>query len=115
MERLRHGTAQCDRIEERACLVEERLLMLNESVQTLTRLIEVSVLILISSDKEKLIWLQEINDKTTELTNPIVEQFFYRLELYLRRSIVDMNEKRAYIQALSVLRTPSMYHHVSFQ
>ena len=53
-ERLRRGTTQCDLIEQRACLAEERLSTLNESVQTLARLIEVSLLILISSDKEKL-------------------------------------------------------------
>ena len=46
-ERLRRGTTQCDLIEERACLAEERLTTLNESVQTLARLIEVSLLMLI--------------------------------------------------------------------
>jgi hypothetical protein len=107
LERLNRGTKQCDYIEQQACRVEERLLNLNQSVQTLSRLIEVSFLILISSDKEKLTWLQFINNKNLDLTHPIIKQFIYRLELYLKRSIVDDNEKQAYIQALTLLQSPS--------
>ena len=105
-ERLRRSMAQYDQIEQRTSLVEERFSLLNESVQTLARLIEVSLLILISSDKEKFIWLQLSIDKNLDLTDPKVEQFFYRLELYLRRSIIDKNEKQAYIRALSLVCTP---------
>lgn len=105
-ERLRRSMAQYDQIEQRTSLVEERFSLLNESVQTLARLIEVSLLILISSDKEKFIWLQLSIDKNSDLTDPKVEQFFYRLELYLRRSIIDKNEKQAYIRALSLVCTP---------
>ncbi|CAF0829856.1 unnamed protein product [Rotaria sp. Silwood1] len=108
MERLHRGTEQCDHIEQRACLAEERLFVLNDSIQTLARLIDVSYLILISLDKEKFAWLKLVNNENPELTNPIVKQFFYRLELYLRRSIIDNDEKRAYIQALRLLQLPSI-------
>ena len=108
MERLHRGIAQCDHIEQRACLAEERLTILNESVQTLSRLIEVSFLVLISSDKEKQIWLQLIDDKNLDLTDPIIKQFLYRLELYLRRSFIDNNEKYAYIKTLFLLQSPSI-------
>jgi hypothetical protein len=108
IERLQRGTTQCDHVEQRACLAEERLSILNQSIQTLSRLIEVSFLILISSDKEKLTWLQLVNDKNIDLTNPIIKQFFYRLELYLKRSIIDNNEKQAYIQALLHLQSPTL-------
>jgi hypothetical protein len=108
-ERLRRGTIQCNLIEQRACLAEERLSTLNESVQNLARLIEVSLLILISSDKEKLTWIQLTdNENTNQLTNPIIKQFFYRLETYLHRSIIDQDEKLAYIKALSLVRKPSI-------
>ncbi len=108
-ERLRLGTTQCDLIEQRACLTEQRLSTLNESVQTLARLIEVSLLILVSSDKEKLAWIQLIdNENNNQLTNPIIKQFFYRLENYLHRSIIDPDEKLAYLKALSLVRKPSI-------
>jgi hypothetical protein len=107
-ERLRRGTIQCDLIEQRACLAEERLSTLNQSVQNLARLIEVSLLILISSDKEKFAWIQLIDDENKQLTNPTIEQFFYRLECYLHRSIIDHEEKLAYIKALSLVRKPSI-------
>jgi hypothetical protein len=109
-ERLRRGTIQCDLIEQRACLAEERLSALNESVQNLARLIEVSLLIIISSDKEKLTWIQLIDNENsnTQLTNPIIKQFFYRLETYLHRSIIDQDEKLAYIKALSLVHKPSI-------
>src|SRR5689334_10478753 len=107
IERLHRGTIQCDRIEQRACLAEERLSILNESVEGLARLIEVSFLILMSSDKEKFTWLQLINDENLQLTNPIIEQFFYRLEFYLKRSVIDHNERRAYLHALFLLQSPS--------
>jgi len=107
-ERLRRGTTQCDLIEQRACLAEERLSTLNQSVETLARLLEVSLLIVISSDKEKLAWIQLINNENNQLTNPIIKQFFYRLENYLHRSIIDHDEKLAYIKALSLVRKPSI-------
>ena len=108
-ERLRRGTTQLDLIEQRACLAEERLSTLNDSVQTLARLIEVSLLILISSDKEKLAWIQMTdNDNNTQLTNPIIKQFFYRLENYLHRTIIDKDERLAYMKALSLVRKPSI-------
>jgi hypothetical protein len=107
-ERLRRGTIQCDLIEQRACLAEERLSTLNESVQTLARLIEVSLLILVSSDKEKFTWIQLMNNENNQLTNPIVKHFFYRLENYLHRSIIDQEEKLAYIKALSLVHKPSI-------
>ncbi|CAF2393378.1 unnamed protein product [Rotaria sp. Silwood2] len=107
-ERLRRGTAQCDLIEQRACLTEERLSTLNESVQTLARLIEVSLLILVSSDKEKFAWIQLNDNETNQLTNPIIKQFFYRLESSLHRSIIDDEEKLSYIKALSLVRKPSI-------
>jgi len=107
MERAHRGIAQCDHVEQRACLAEERLTILNESVQTLSRLIEISCLILISSDREKLTWLQLIDDENLDLTDPIITQFFYRLELHLGRSIIDNNEKHAYIQTLFLLQSPS--------
>jgi hypothetical protein len=108
-ERLRRGTIQCNLIEQRACLAEERLSTLNESVQNLARLIEVSLLILISSDKEKFTWIQLTDiENTNQLTNPIIKQFFYRLETYLHRSIIDQDEKLAYIKALSLVRKPSI-------
>ena len=106
-ERLRRDTEQCDLVEQRACQVEERLSSLHESAQALGRLIEVSLLILISSDKDKFAWLSSINDERQPLTDPIVEQFFYRLESYLRRSIIDRDEKQAYIQAFVLVRKPS--------
>jgi len=102
-ERLHRGTIQCDLIEQRACLAEERLSTLNESVQTLARLIEVSHLILVSSDKEKLSWIQLIDNENNQLTNPIIKQFFYRLENYLHRTIIDPDEKLGYIKALSLV------------
>jgi hypothetical protein len=107
-ERLRRGTIQCDLIEQRACLAEERLSTLNQSVQNLARLIEVSLLILISSDKEKFAWIELIDDENKQLTNPTIEQFFYRLECYLHRSIIDREEKLAYMKALSLVRKPSI-------
>jgi len=107
-ERLRRGTTQCDLIEQRACLAEERLSTLNESVQTLARLIEVSHLILVSSDKEKLSWILLIDNENNQLTNPIIKQFFYRLENYLHRTIIDPNEKLAYIKTLSLVRKSSI-------
>jgi hypothetical protein len=108
MERLRRGTTQCELIEQRACLAEQRLSTLNESVQTLALLIEVSLLILLSSDTEKLTWIQLINDDNNQLTNPIVKHFFYRLESYFHRSIMDQEEKLAYIKALSLIHKPSI-------
>ncbi|CAF0822546.1 unnamed protein product [Rotaria sordida] len=107
-ERLRRGTAQCDLIEQRACLTEERLSTLNESVQSLARLIEVSLLILVSSDKEKFAWIQLNDNETNQLTNPILKQFFFRLESYLHRSIIDDEEKLSYIKALSLVCKPSI-------
>ncbi|CAF0761827.1 unnamed protein product [Adineta steineri] len=106
-ERLRRGTIQCDLIEQRACLAEERLSTLNQSVQSLARLIEVSLLILISSDKEKFTWIQLINNENNQLTNPMIQQFLYRLESYLHRSINDHEEKLDYIKALSLVQKPS--------
>ena len=107
-ERLRRGTTQCDLIEQRTCLAEQRLSTLNESVQTLARLMEVSLLILVSSDKEKLTWIQLINNENYQLTNPTVKHFFYRLESYLHRSIMDQEEKLSYIKALSLIHKPSV-------
>ena len=108
-ERLRRGTTQCDLIEERACLAEERLTTLNESVQTLARLIEVSLLMLISSEKEKLAWTQlTVNDPNQLLTTPLIKQFFYRLENYLHRTITDQDERLAYVRALSLVRKSSI-------
>mgnify|MGYP000215190924 CR=1 FL=1 len=106
-ERLRRGTEQCDLIEQRACLTEERLSILDQSVQTLARLIEVSLLILISSDKEKFTWIELSFNENNQLTNPMVKQFFYRLESYLHRSIIDDEEKLSYIKALSLVHKPS--------
>ena len=107
LERLQRGTTKCDYIEQQACLVEERLLNLNQSVQTLACLIDVSFLILNSSDKEKFTWLQFINDKNLDITHPIMKQFFNRLESYLNRSIINDNEKLRYIQALILLHSSS--------
>ena len=106
LERLHRGMMQCDGIEQRACLTEERLFKLNESVQTLARLIEISCLFLISSEKEKMVWLQLTNDGSILLTNTIVEEFLDRLQWYLKREINDVNEKQAYIQALFLLQSP---------
>ena len=108
-DRLRRGTTQCDLIEERACRAEERLTTLNESVQTLARLIEVSLLMLISSEKEKLAWRQLTTNDPNQLTsNPMIKQFFYRLENYLHRTITDQDERLAYIKALSLVRKSSI-------
>lgn len=106
IKRLRRGIAQYDHTEERACAVEASLSKLNESVEVLARLIEISSLLLMSPDKEKIVWLQTMKDEDFELTNPNFEQFFHRLECYLRREMIDMNEKQAYIQALSLLQPP---------
>jgi hypothetical protein len=106
IERLHRDITQCDHIEQRACIAEERLIKLNKSVQILARIIEVSFLLLISSDKEKSTWLKLPNDGNLELTNPIMKEFFYRLESYLRREIIDTHEKQAYIQALFLLQSP---------
>ncbi|CAF1216475.1 unnamed protein product [Adineta steineri] len=108
MQRLHHGITQCDHIEQRADHAEERLLILNKSIETLSRLIDVSFLMRISSDKEKLTWLQLINEKNLDFTNSIVKEFFYRLELYLERSIIDNNEKQAYLQSLFLLQSPTI-------
>lgn len=102
-ERLRRGTAQCDLIEQRACLTEERLSTLNDSVQDLARRIEVSLLILISSDKERFSWIQLNDNNHNPLNNPVIKQFFYRLESYLHRSITDDEEKLSYVKALSFI------------
>ncbi|CAF3319540.1 unnamed protein product [Rotaria socialis] len=107
-ERLRRGTAQCDLIEQRACLTEERLSTLNNSVQNLARLIEVSLLMLASSDREKVAWIQLNDNENNQLTNPIIKQFLYRLESYLHRSFIDDEEKLSYIKALSIVRKPSL-------
>jgi len=106
-ERLRRDATQCDLIEQRACLAEERLSTLNESVQTLARLIDVSLVILISTDKEKFTWIQLSNNGNNQLTNPIIKQFLFRLESYLHRTIIDQDEKLAYIKALSLVYKPS--------
>jgi len=106
MERLQRGITQCDHIEQRACIAEERLDKLDKSIRILARLIEVSFLLLISSDKEKSTWLKLPNDGDLELTNPIMKEFFYRLESYLGREIIDNHEKQAYIQALFLLQSP---------
>ncbi len=98
MERLQRGITQCNYIEQQACIADERLKKLDKSIRILAQLIEVSFLLLISSDKEKLTWLQ--------LTNETNLQFFNRLESYLRREIVDNDEKQAYIQALFLLQSP---------
>jgi hypothetical protein len=107
-ERLRRDTAQCDQVEERAGLVEQRLSTLQQSVQMLTRLIEVSLVIIVSSEKDKLVWIECIDNETNPMNNPLIEHFFYRLESSLHRSIVDCDEKQAYIQALSLVRKPSI-------
>jgi hypothetical protein len=107
-ERLQRGLIQCDYIEERACIAEKRLLKLDRSIQNLARLIEVSFLLLISSDKEKLMWLQLINDKNEELTSPIFQQFFSRLESYLKREIFGHDERQGYIHALFLLQSSSI-------
>lgn len=107
-ERIRRHTAQCDRVEERALLTEERLSSLDQSVQSLTRIIEVSLLIVVSSDKEKRIWTQMIDPDNYDMNNPIVNQFFYRLESFLHRSLIDNEEKHAYVQALSIVQKPSI-------
>jgi hypothetical protein len=105
-ERLRRGTIQCDHVEQRACLTEERLSTLNESIQNLARLIEVSLLIIVSSDKDKSAWIQLIDNEHNQLANPIIKQFFYRLESYFHRSVINHDEKLAYIQALTLIRKP---------
>ena len=107
-ERLRRDMAQCDRIEERALLAEENLTSLDQSVQSLARLIEVSLLFVLASDKEKYSWTQCINTNNYQMNNSIVQQFFYRLEQFLQRSLVDIGEKQAYIQALSLVQKPSI-------
>lgn len=107
-ERLRRGTTQCDLIEQRACLAEERLSTLNESAQTLGRLIEVSLLILSSTERDKRSWSQLIHQPTQQLTHPIIKQFFYRLESYLHRTITDHDEQLAYLNALFLLHKPSL-------
>ncbi|CAF3361287.1 unnamed protein product [Rotaria socialis] len=106
IERLDRDIKQCDHIERRACLIGEHLSILNQSIQTLVRVIDVSYLMLISSDKEKLSWLKLIDNINVELTNAIVQQFIYRLELYLRRPMIDNNEKWTYIEALRLLQSP---------
>jgi hypothetical protein len=98
MERLQRGITKCDHIEQRACIAEERLEKLDKSIRILARLIEVSFLLLISSDKEKLTWLQ--------LTNETNLQFLNRLESYLKREIIDNDEKQAYVQALFLIQSP---------
>ncbi|CAF2095847.1 unnamed protein product [Rotaria magnacalcarata] len=106
IERLDRDIKQCDHIERRACLVDEHLFILNQSIKMLVSIIDVSYLMLISSDKEKLSWLQLIDNINVELTNAIVQQFIYRLELYLRRPMIDNNEKWTYIEALRLLQSP---------
>ncbi|CAF1160740.1 unnamed protein product [Rotaria magnacalcarata] len=106
IERLDRDIKQCDHIERRACLVDEHLFILNQSIKMLVSVIDVSYLMLISSDKEKLSWLQLIDNINVELTNAIVQQFIYRLELYLRRPMIDNNEKWTYIEALRLLQSP---------
>ncbi|UJR10599.1 hypothetical protein I4U23_014796 [Adineta vaga] len=108
MTRLHRGIQQCEHIEQRVCHTEERFGKLNQSLQTLSHLIDVSFLILISSEKEKLTWLQLIKTKNVDFNNPIFEQFIYRLELYLNRTITDNNEKREYVQTLFLLQSPSI-------
>jgi hypothetical protein len=71
IERLHRDIKQCDHIEQRACIIEEHLLKLNESVETFARLMEVSYLLFISLDKEKSMWLQIINNGN----HPDIEQF----------------------------------------
>jgi hypothetical protein len=90
MERVRRGIIQCDYIEQQACIAEERLTKFDKSIKMLTRLIEVSFLLLMSSDKEKL-----------------PKQFLSHLESYLKRELIDDNEKQAYIQALYLLQSSS--------
>ena len=107
-ERLRRGTNQCDLIEQRACLTEQRLTTLNQSVQNLARLIEISLLILISSDKDKSLWLELISDENKQITNTIRQHFFYRLESFLHRSMIDDEEKCAYMNALVLVHKPSI-------
>ncbi|CAF0966447.1 unnamed protein product [Adineta ricciae] len=108
MARLHRGIERCDQVEQRVCQTEERFGKLNESVQTLSRLIDVTFLILISSEKEKLTWLQLPKTKNIDVENSIFEQFIYRLELYLNRTITDNDEKRAYIHALFLLQSLSI-------
>lgn len=106
--RLRRGTTQCDLVEQRACLAEQRLSTLNESVQQLARLIEVSLLVLGSSDREKCSWLRLINTDNSPSSRGTRDRFFRRLETHLHRSIVDVDEQGAYLTALTAVSKPSL-------
>lgn len=107
-ERLRRHTLKYDQIEERADLIEERFSTLQQSVKTLARLLEVSLLLMVSSEKELVAWKEWIRTDRHSISNPIRNQFLSRLETSLRRSIDDADEKHAYIEALSLVHQPSI-------
>lgn len=96
-------------IEGCTCLAEERLTTLDESVQALARPIEVSLLMLISLDEEKLAWTQAtVSDPNQLLANPSINQYFNRLINNLDRSITDQDERLAYVKALSLVGKSSI-------
>lgn len=105
--RLQRGLALCDRVEQRAIDIDARFGKFAESIQTLSRLFDVSCLIVIASDQDKQRWLQLIDGKPMDLADPALEQFIYRLELHLGKTIGNDEDKRAYLQTLSSLRSVS--------
>ena len=107
-ERLRRHSLKYDQIEDRADVIEQHFSSLHESVQTLTRLLEVSLLMMVSSEKEIFSWKEWIKTDRQSISNPIRKQFFSRLETSLHRSIDDAEEKQAYIEALSLVHKPSI-------
>lgn len=107
-ERLRRHTLKYDQIEERADLIEQRFTTLQQSVQTLARLLEVSLLMMVSSENEIFSWKELIKTDRHSLSNPIRKQFLSRLETSLHRSIDNAEEKQAYIEALSLVHKPSI-------
>ena len=94
-ERLQRAMRQLDSTTTRAFLVEERFSNLNQSIQILTRLMDVSSLLLMTSENERMRWFE--STKT--------EEFISRLEWYLQRKIDDLNEKQSYIEILSHLQS----------
>ena len=96
LERLHHGIKQCNHIEDRASIIEEHFEKFNQSIKLLSRLIEISFILLLSSNKDKL-----FNNKNFQLTN--LSDFEY----YLKRKFINNNEKQEYIQAFILLQSSS--------
>lgn len=95
-ERLQYALGQLDSTTTRISLIEQRFNNLNQSIEILSRIMDVSSLLLKTSENERMHWLQY---------SP--EDYLARLEWYLQRKINDWNEKQSYIEILVQIESSS--------